>query len=78
MPDDIDGTSGRAALGLLEALLTILVEKKVLSQDEVDEVFSTAIDAFRAASQEEDNGHIAAVARVLTRVQVDGNGVRLR
>ena len=69
---------GRAALGLLESLLAVLVEREVLTRDEVDEVFATAADAFRTAGHEGLDGENEAIARLLEKVQVGSDGVTRR
>lgn len=67
--------NARAALGLLESLLILLVEKKVLSAEELDETFDVAINAFREAAEAGENGDNLAAARLLERVQRSGNAV---
>ena len=69
---------GRASLVLVEALIYMLVEKQILAQDDVDAMFDAAVDAMRAGGDSGDNGGNEAIARLLERLQVAGDGVRLR
>jgi hypothetical protein len=57
-PDGHSGTdhSGRAALLLVQSLIVNLVEKGALSQMEVEEIFSVAIETEKSRLLEDD-GH---------------------
>lgn len=69
---------GGAALTLVEALLLVLVERNILREEDVDEVFEAAIAAHEKQGQEagDPDGH-AKISRILKRIHVHGNAVRL-
>ncbi|MEM1149177.1 MAG: hypothetical protein AAGI03_01265 [Pseudomonadota bacterium] len=72
---DTDRTAlGMATLSLLEALILILREKELISDEDLDEAFEAAIAAHRTA---EEDKHAAAAAMLET-LRVEGNSVRLR
>ena len=68
---------GIAALSLLEAIILTLHSTGLLTSDEVDDAFEAAI----AAHQHRHDAHSAAqnalAAKILSRLRVEGNSVRL-
>lgn len=70
--------AGNAALSLLEALLLMLLEKKVLEAHEVDEMFEAAILAHRHHVDEGKAPQLnEQIVSLLRRLQTSGNSVRL-
>lgn len=73
-----EGTvQGIAALSLLEALILVLLERGTLTDDELDVAFNAAIGAHRSHNGGTRGSNNVAVARLLERLQVHGNSVRL-
>ena len=74
-PDD--GIYGICALSLLEAIILVLREKSLITEDELDDAFNAAISAHqnRHAQHTDQKNRIAAT--MLDRLRVHGNSVRL-
>tara|TARA_R110002096_G_scaffold126384_9_gene273230 strand:- start:235 stop:483 length:249 start_codon:yes stop_codon:yes gene_type:complete len=70
--------AGISALSLVEALLLQLMEKGVLSGDEVDEAFYAAIDAHQTAYCDYGDIINKRVAEKLKILMVNGNSVKLK
>ena len=68
---------GVAALSLLEAIILTLVERDLISDAELDDAFRAAIDAHLHHADAHDDRTNRQVARVLERLRVEGNSVRL-
>lgn len=70
---------GIAALSLLEALILVLIERNVITDDQLDDAFAAAIDAHRRKydAQDETSEVDNRVAELLERLRVHGNSVRL-
>ena len=68
---------GISALSLLEAIILVLRDKALLTDEDLDDAFSAAIDAheYRNAHHSSDQNRLAAL--VLDRLRVHGNSVRL-
>ena len=82
--DDHDGDTapsgeifGICALSLLEALILIMREKSLITEDELDEAFDAAIDAHRLRHDEHSGDQNRVAAMLLDRLRVNGNSVRL-
>ena len=69
--------AGISALSLLEALMLQLVEKNILTVEDVDEAFSAAIDAHDSAHNEYGREANKQVVKILGNLQANGNSVRL-
>lgn len=72
-----DPAHGAAALSLLEALLLVLLERGVLSGDELDDAFLAAIAAHRREDGVARDAKHDAAARLIERLRMHGNAVRL-
>lgn len=68
---------GLAAMTLVEAILLTLQSKGILRSDEVDEIFEVAIAAHRNRHEEHSKTTNASAARILDRLRVEGNSVRI-
>lgn len=68
---------GIAALSLLEALILVLADQEVISEEQLDEAFVAAIDANRNRHADHSNEQNKVAAKLLERLRVRGNSVRL-
>lgn len=68
---------GIAALSLLEALILVLKERELITDAAMDEAFDAAIEAHRSANGVHSPRENARAARILHRLRVEGNSVRL-
>ena len=75
--DDEALVHAAAALSLLEAVILILRDRQLITEDELDDAFEAAIAAHEENRQEHATSTNARVARLLTRLRVHGNAVRL-
>lgn len=74
-PDD--ASYGVAALTLLEAVILTMLERRIISEDELDDAFAAAIDAHRSGGEGHGSQKNRSAARILERLRVHGNSVRL-
>ena len=84
LPQDHDENSGPTgeiygicALSLLEALILIMREKSLITEDELDDAFEAAIDAHRQRHEQHSGDQNQYAAQILDRLRVHGNSVRL-
>jgi len=74
----IDATVfGVAALTLLEAIILILLDRSIIDDADLDDAFCAAVDAHRSGVAPHGRPQNEAAARVLDRLRVHGNSVRL-
>lgn len=75
---EMGAEAGLAALSLLEALVLTLLDREVVTEDELDTMFEAAIEAHQQPSDRVTSSpqHRKVVA-ILKRLQVHGNSVRL-
>lgn len=75
--DDPSTVYGIAALSLLEAIILTLQANGTLTSDEVDEAFDAAIAAHRHRHEAHSVLQNQRAASILSRLQIEGNSVRL-
>ena len=68
---------GISALSLLEAIILVLRDKQLLTEDELDDAFNAAIDAHQHRNEQHSNDQNRLAATILDRLRVHGNSVRL-
>lgn len=72
-----DSVSGNAALSLIEALVLTLLDRRVVSEHEIDAMFEAAIAAHRAKSQRGYNQTLhEKIVAVLQRMQAESGASR--
>ncbi len=79
---DIEGREdgdiyGICALSLLEAIILILREKSLITEDELDDAFDAAISAHKYRHEQHTDEKNQVAATILDRLRVHGNSVRL-
>ena len=77
MSDDAPNAHGLAAFSLLEAIILTLIDKGVLTEDELDDACSAAIDAHRNRPIGPSAAPNTNAAEILERFRVNGNSVML-
>ncbi len=68
---------GICALSLLEAIILILREKSLITEDELDDAFDAAINAHKSRHAQHTDEKNQVAATLLDRLRVHGNSVRL-
>ena len=68
---------GICALSLLEAIILILREKSLITEDELDDAFNAAINAHKHRHEQHTDEKNEVAATILDRLRVHGNSVRL-
>lgn len=75
--DDEAMVHAAAALSLLEAIILIMRERQLITEDELDDAYGAAIASHDENRQDHAISTNRRVARLLDRLRVHGNAVRL-